>query len=131
MLVGLCTSGWRALLTAAMHPDRVLGVVSIATLGATPHAARSPPARRRPASTTELDTYEGWDKDNRNYWLQDWHGVRRVLLRRAAQRAALDQAATRTAVSWAMETEPETMLAHDAGPISSTCREDTEAVLRR
>ena len=30
VLVGLCTSGWRSLLTAALHPDRVLGVVSIA-----------------------------------------------------------------------------------------------------
>jgi pimeloyl-ACP methyl ester carboxylesterase len=29
VLVGLCTSSWRALLTAGQHPDRVLGVVAI------------------------------------------------------------------------------------------------------
>src|SRR4051794_23825053 len=31
VLVGLCSSAWTSLLTAALHPDRVLGVVSIAT----------------------------------------------------------------------------------------------------
>ena len=31
VLVGLCSSSWWAFLTAALHPDRVLGVVSIAS----------------------------------------------------------------------------------------------------
>ena len=61
-------------------------------LGAVPHAARCR-ARRSTTSTETADTDEGWAKDNRHYWLRDWRGLRRVLLRRAAPRAALHQAA--------------------------------------
>lgn len=73
VLVGLCKSGWRAVLTAAMHPDRVLGVVSIGTWA--PHL--TPPLAPRAQAAgfdAELDVYDGWDKANRSYWMQDWQG---------------------------------------------------------
>ena len=34
VVVGISASGWTALLTAALHPGRVLGVVAIAVCGA-------------------------------------------------------------------------------------------------
>ena len=72
VLVGLCSSAWTALLTAALHPDRVLGVVSIATWAPflTP-----PSAVRAVYHFNEVcDTDDGWAKDNRHYWLRDWRG---------------------------------------------------------
>ena len=72
VLVGLCSSAWYALLTAALHPGRVLGVVSIATWVPflTPPLPCGPPM----TSTRSYDTDEGWAKDNRHYWLRDWRG---------------------------------------------------------
>jgi pimeloyl-ACP methyl ester carboxylesterase len=72
VLVGLCTSGWRSLLTAAEHPDRVLGVVAIATWG----PFITPPVKNREDQDFEIhrETYEGWEKVNRHYWLRDWRG---------------------------------------------------------
>ena len=72
VLVGLCTSSWRALLTAALHPGRVLGVVAMATLA--PFLAPPLPARAEFGFDDVLETDEGWAKDNRHYWLRDWRG---------------------------------------------------------
>jgi len=57
VLVGICTSAWRALLTASMHPDRVIAVVSVGTNA--PYL--TPPHDHGPIDfETELDVYEGW-----------------------------------------------------------------------
>jgi pimeloyl-ACP methyl ester carboxylesterase len=72
VLVGLCTSSWRALLAAGQHPDRVLGVVAM-----NPWAPfLTPPHPYRAAYDFDdmLDTDEGWAKCNRHYWLRDWRG---------------------------------------------------------
>ena len=129
VLVGLCKSGWRAVLTAAMHPDRVLGVVSIGTWA--PHL--TPPLAPRAQAAgfdAELDVYDGWDKVNRNYWMQDWPGYAEFFFGELLSEPHSTKQ-YEDAVSWAMEIAPETMIVHDAGPISSTGRQDTEAVLRR
>ena len=70
VLVGLCTSGWRALLTAGQHPDRVLGVVTMETWA--PFLTPPLPARTQYDFDEVLDTEEGWAKQNRHYWLRDW-----------------------------------------------------------
>jgi len=72
VLVGLCSSAWTSLLTAALHPDRVLGVVSIATWA--PYL--TPPSAVRAVYDFDAacDTDEGWAKENRHYWLRDWRG---------------------------------------------------------
>src|SRR5271165_3402475 len=62
VLVGLCSSSWRALLTAVLHPSRVLGVVAIA-----PWAPfLTPPLAARVVYDFDevLDTEEGWAKAN-------------------------------------------------------------------
>src|ERR1700730_966375 len=70
VLVGLCSSAWTALLTAALHPDRVLGVVSIATWA--PFLTPPSAVRAVYAFDEVCDTDEGWAKDNRHYWLGHW-----------------------------------------------------------
>ena len=87
---GVCTGAGHALIMAAERPERVLGV------------CRDQPGLRL---TTPLphriefdfdeprESYEGWQKQNRHYWRQDWPDFSRLLLRRDVPRAALDEAA--------------------------------------
>ncbi len=127
VLVGICTSGWYALLTAANHPDRVLGVVSVSTWA--PHL--SPPHSTRTGDFEAVhDVYEGWDKENRNYWLQDWRGYAEFFF----SELLCEPHSTKQfedAVGWAMETDAETMLLNDDGPISVADRAETEQRLQR
>lgn len=72
VLVGVCVSAWQALLTAALHPDRVLGVVAVA-----PWARdRTPPFEVRLESVRhfeeERDDYSGWRGNNRHYLPDHW-----------------------------------------------------------
>jgi pimeloyl-ACP methyl ester carboxylesterase/predicted glycosyltransferase len=128
VLVGLCTSGWRALVMASTHPDRVLGVVSIDTWA--PFLTPPMPARAAAADfDAELDVYEGWDKDNRNYWLQDWRGYTEFFFGEIFSEPHSTKQ-REDCVAWAMEIGPETMILHDEGPVSSTSTEETEALLR-
>ena len=57
-------SGWRALLTAALHPDWVLGVVSVATVA--PFLTPALPARAVYDFEQVYDTDEGWAKETRD-----------------------------------------------------------------
>jgi pimeloyl-ACP methyl ester carboxylesterase/predicted glycosyltransferase len=127
VLVGLCTSGWRSLLAAAMHPDRVLGVVSIATWA--PYLT-SPHPFRLVDFEAELDSYEGWNKCNRHYWLTNWPDYADFFFGELLSEPHSSKQ-HEDAVGWALEIGPETMLVHDKGPVASSNREETEAVLRR
>jgi pimeloyl-ACP methyl ester carboxylesterase/predicted glycosyltransferase len=128
VLVGLCTSSWRALLTAGQHPDRVLGVVAISPWA--PFLTPPLPARVEFDFDAVLDTEEGWAKCNRHYWLRDWRGYAEFffgeLLCEPHSTKQRDDC-----VGWAMEIGPETMLLHDDGPKASSTREETEALLRQ
>jgi len=128
VLVGLCTSGWRALLTAGQHPDRVLGVVTMETWA--PFLTPPLPARTQYDFDEVLDTEEGWAKQNRHYWLRDWRGYAEFFF----GELLCEPHSTKQhedCVGWAMEIGPETMLLHDDGPKASSNREETEALLRR
>ncbi len=128
VLVGICASSWRALLTAALHPGRVLGVVALATVA--PFLAPPLPARAAFDFEEVLGTDEGWAKENRHYWLRDWRGyVEFFFGELLPEPHSTKQHAD--CVSWAMETDPETELVHDAGPQSSSSCEETEALLGR
>ena len=128
VLVGLCTSSWRALLTAALHPGRVLGVVAMATLA--PFLAPPLPARAEFGFDDVLETDEGWAKDNRHYWLRDWRGYAEFFFGELLSEPHSTKQ-RQDGIGWAMEIGPETMLVHDEGPLSSSGRADTEALLRR
>jgi predicted glycosyltransferase len=128
VLVGLCTSSWRALLTAAQHPDRVLGVVSISTFA----PRLTPPFAHRLVYDfdTAYDTDEGWAKDNRHYWLRDWRGYAEFFFGELLPEPHSTKQ-HEDCVGWAMETSADTMLLHDDGPPSSDSREESEAILAR
>jgi pimeloyl-ACP methyl ester carboxylesterase/predicted glycosyltransferase len=72
VLVAVCYGAWIALVTAALHPGRIEGVVAINpyALDETP----SLPFKAGPAARfdEELESYDGWNKLNRHYWLKDF-----------------------------------------------------------
>jgi pimeloyl-ACP methyl ester carboxylesterase len=123
VLVGLCTSGWPVL-----HPDRVLGVVSIASWA--PYLTPPVPHRAGTDFEAQLDTYTGWDKANRHYWLAHWPDYAEFFFGELLTEPHSTKQ-REDAVGWALEIGPATMIAHDEGPVSSDSREQTEAILRR
>jgi pimeloyl-ACP methyl ester carboxylesterase/predicted glycosyltransferase len=128
VLIGLCTSAWRALLTAARHPERVLGVVAIGT--GNRHLTPPHPFRVVYGFDDVLDTDEGWAKCNRYYWLRDWRGFAEFFFGELLPEPHSTKQ-HEDCVGWAMGIGAETMLvAHDAPPTSSS-REETEEILRQ
>jgi pimeloyl-ACP methyl ester carboxylesterase/predicted glycosyltransferase len=128
VLVGLCTSSWRALLTAGQHTDRVLGVVAMAPWA--PFLTPPLPHLVQYGFDDVLDTDEGWAKCNRHYWMRDWRGYAEFFFGEIVSEPHSTKQ-REDSVGWAMEIGPETMLLHDKGPIASSSREETEALLRQ
>jgi pimeloyl-ACP methyl ester carboxylesterase/predicted glycosyltransferase len=128
VLVGMCTSAWRALLTAVQHPDRVLGVVSMASW--LPYLTPAHPWRREYDFDAVLDTEEGWAKDNRHYRLRDWRGYAEFFFGELLSEPHSTKQ-VEDLVGWAMDIGAETMLLHDEGPVASSSKEETEAILAR
>src|ERR1700716_562017 len=95
-----------ALLLAAEHPERVQGGVFIGPrvpLG-TPLVERAKPF------DAVLPVYEGWDKYNRNYWMQDHRGFLEFFFGKAFNEPHSTKA-IEDAVSWGLEMIPETLIA--------------------
>ncbi len=130
VLVGVCVSAWRALLTAALHPDRVQGVVAVAPfcLDDTPAL----PVRAAAAARFEdrLPTHEGWDRFNRHHWLADWPDFAEFFF----DQLCCEPHSTKVledAVGFALGTTGQVMAAlHDSAAYATTPAE-TEEVLGR
>src|SRR5580698_1198561 len=127
VIVGISTSGWISLLTAALHPERVLGVVAIAAGG--PGLGPLPAARTEYDFDEVLDTEEGWAKENRHYWLRDWRGFNEFFFGELfCEPHSTKQ--REDAVGWAMETNAETNLARVDAPPTVSGPADAERLLR-
>ena len=106
-----------ALLLAGDHPERVAGVVCIGP--ALPLAPGRPERATATASTSELDTDEGWAKYNRHYWLQRLRGLPSSSSSRRCFNEPHSTKQIEDCVGWALETTPETLV--DTTP-ARTCR---------
>jgi len=128
VVVGLSSSGWVSLLMAASHPERVLGVVAIASWA--PDLLPWPAHRAVYDFDAVLDTEEGWAKENRHYLLRNWRGYAQFffgeLLCEPHSTKQIEDC-----VGWAMETTPQTALAYIEAPAISSSAEDTERLLRQ
>src|SRR5579859_364644 len=74
VLVGLCHDGvWPAIVLAASEPERVVGIMAFA-----PGIRLGPPIAVRAAAVAkfdeELESYEGWFKQNRHYIQKNFRG---------------------------------------------------------
>ena len=128
VIVGISAGSWYSLLTAALYPDRVLGVVAIASWA--PELLPLPAYRAVHDFDEILDTEEGWAKENRHYWLRDWRGYAEFFFSELFSEPHSTKQ-REDSVRWAMETSPETILTHGDAPPTSSSTEETEQLLRR
>ncbi len=128
VLVGMCSSSWWVFLTAALHPGRVLGVVSIASW--VPYLTPPLPCRTAHPFDSVPETDEGWAKDTRHHWLRDWRGFAEFFFGELLPEPHSTKQ-HEDCVGWAMQTSAEVNLRFRDAPLASSCREDSEAVLAR
>jgi predicted glycosyltransferase len=113
---------------AVLHPERVLGVVAIAS--GVPELMPLSVHRAVYDFDEVLATDEGWAKDNRHYWLRDWRGFAEFFF----GELFCEPHSTKPredSVAWALETNPETVLAYEDAPQGSSSKEETQQLLRQ
>lgn len=128
VLVGHCSQAWRCMMTAVLHPDRVLGVVAIA-----PNAsALTPPLPARDVypHTDELAAEDGWAKDNWHYWQRDYRGFLEFFF---GELLVEDHSTKQLedCVGWGLETTPEVLMASESAPNPPMSLAETEALAKR
>jgi pimeloyl-ACP methyl ester carboxylesterase/predicted glycosyltransferase len=127
VLVGLSAGVLWGVLLAAEHPERVTGAVFIAA--AAPFAKHL--ARTTRPFDEALESYEGWDKYNRHYWLENY----RDFLEFFFGKVFTEPHSTKQiedCVGWGLETNGEILALtylgrelHDADEFARLCRQVT------
>jgi len=120
VLVGLSLGGRHALQLAACYPERAVGVVAIGTALPWPI----------PSDFDEpKDSYEGWAKANRHYWLTDYRGWVEFFM----SQVFTEPHSTKQwedGVAWGLETTAETLLL--TGPaVGAPTAAEAEAISRQ
>jgi pimeloyl-ACP methyl ester carboxylesterase len=109
MLVGLCTDGvWRAIRVAVDEPDRVAGIVAFAV--GVPRLTPPQPWYAAMDFEQDLPAYEGWAKLNRHAWLRDYPDYARFFFGEITSEPHSTKA-IEDAVAWALDGDPEAMVA--------------------
>ena len=112
-VVGHSMGCQRGLMLAADHPDRVAGIVFIGP--AMPFAAQTPRARAATSFDEELDSYDGWAKYNRHYWLSDYADFLSFFFSQIFTEPHSTKQ-IEDSVGWGLQTTPETLIATQLAP---------------
>jgi pimeloyl-ACP methyl ester carboxylesterase len=112
-LVGLSLGSQRGLVLAAEHPERVAGLAVIGP--ALPIGVQSDRAQALSSFDARLESYEGWAKYNRHYWLEHYAEFLEFFFAHAYNEPHSTKQ-IEDAVGWALETTPETLIATQLGP---------------
>jgi pimeloyl-ACP methyl ester carboxylesterase len=106
VLVGLCTGAGYVVFMAAEAPDRVLGICAI-----NPGLQLSPPLPHKVEFDfdTPRDSYQGWQKMNRHYWLEDWPDFSQFFFDQMFPEPHSTKQ-REDCVAWALQTSPEAMI---------------------
>jgi pimeloyl-ACP methyl ester carboxylesterase/predicted glycosyltransferase len=120
VVVGLSVGGRHALQLAAWYPERAAGVVAIGA---------ALPWPLPPGFDETRDTYEGWGKANRHYWLADYRGwveffMSQVFTEPHSTKPLED------GVAWGLDTTAETLLL-TVPAVAEPAAADAEAVCRQ
>ena len=120
VIVGLSLGGRHALQLAAWYPERAAGVIAIGAALPWPMA---------PDFDEPKDSYEGWGKANRHYWLADYRGwVEFFMSQVYTEPHSIKQ--WEDGVGYGLETTAETLLL--TGPAVGVLTEaDAEAICRQ
>ena len=109
VLVGLCGDGvLRSFEFAAAQPQRVLGIVAIAV--GIPFLTPPHEWRRSKSMTEPYEDYEGWRKENVNYWRLDYPDFARFFFAEMSPEPHSTKVID-DATEWAVEGDPEAMVA--------------------
>jgi pimeloyl-ACP methyl ester carboxylesterase len=120
VVVGLSLGARHALQLAAWYPERAAGVVAIGTALPWP----IPPDFLEPK-----DSYEGWGKANRNYWLADYRGwVEFFMSQVFTEPHSIKQ--WEDGVGYGLETTAEKLLLTGPG-VAAPTEADAEAICRQ
>jgi pimeloyl-ACP methyl ester carboxylesterase/predicted glycosyltransferase len=125
-VAGLSRGALYALQLAIRHPERVR---ALALLGSTIPFLIPPATNSGPSFDDELDTYEGWAKFNRNYWLQDYEGFLEFFFSQVFSEPHSTKQ-IEDCVVWGLDTTPETLIATSGGAFGLADQAETEAALR-
>jgi pimeloyl-ACP methyl ester carboxylesterase len=110
VVVGFSMGAQRALLLAANHPERVEGAVFIGP--ALPLGASTPRARAVTSFDEEHETYEGWHKYNRRYWLEHYADFLEFFFSQVFTEPHSTKQ-IEDVIGWALETDGQTLAAAD------------------
>jgi len=124
-VAGAWPGAWTAFLAAALHPGRVLGIVNIATWA--PFLTPPLPWRAVYDFDAVHEAEEAWAKDTRHYWLRDWRGYAEFFFGELLSEPHSTKQ-HEDGVGWVMESTAEANLLLRDAPLSSSCREETEAL---
>src|SRR5919201_6988646 len=113
VVVSLSRGAERALHLAARHPERVDGLAFIAP--ALPLGSAVPRARAAQMFNEPLESYEGWQKWNRHYWLEDYEDFLEFFFSRCFTEPHSTKQ-REDAVGWGLETDAETLVATQLAP---------------
>ena len=105
VLVGFSRSGGTAIMQAAAHPDRTLGALVIGP----GMSVVDPPPWQFEHFEDVRDTYAGWAKYNRHYWLRDYRGFVEFFM----SEMFIEPHSTKQiedAVGWGLENDAETLI---------------------
>ena len=120
VVIGLSVGGRHALQLAAWYPERAAGVVAIGA---------ALPWPLPPGFDETRDTYEGWGKANRHYWLADYRGwveffMSQVFTEPHSTKPHED------GVAWGLDTTAETLLL-TVPAVAEPGTADAEAICRQ
>jgi pimeloyl-ACP methyl ester carboxylesterase len=111
-IVGFSLGGQRALILAADHAERVSAAAFIG-----PSVPIAPPHSFRVLGAFDdvRETYEGWEKYNRHYWLRDYRGFVEFFVGEMF-REPHSTKQFEDGVRWGLDTTPEVLIATQQGP---------------
>ena len=94
-----------------------------------PFAAQTPRARAATSFEDELDSYEGWAKYNRHYWLSDYAGFLSFFFSQIFTEPHSTKQ-IEDCIGWGLQTTPETLIATQARAARSTRQTARELAAR-
>jgi pimeloyl-ACP methyl ester carboxylesterase len=123
VLVGVCSGAGHALMMAAEAPERISGVCAI-----NPGLRLTTPLPHRIEFDFDepRDGYEGWQKQNRHYWRQDWRDFSTFFFGQMFPEPHSTKQ-IEDCVEWSMGAGPDTMLMEHDSPAYLGSRPDTAA----
>ncbi|WP_209309104.1 alpha/beta fold hydrolase [Blastococcus sp. CT_GayMR16] len=128
VLVGICTSAWTAVLTAAEHPDRVDGLIAIAPW--LPFVTPPLPHRVAYPDDEVPDTDEGWAKVTNWGLRRDYRGAMEFFFGECAAEPHSSKV-IEDCVGWALQIPPDILITADNGPVGVADREGALDVMGR